>query len=195
MFTGIITAVSPILSLTPNKENRIARIQTPKAWKLKLGQSVAIDGVCSTISKVGKTYFEVVWMPETLENTIAAAYAKGAKVNLERPLTLKDFVDGHLVQGHVDSKSAVTNVLKNTEGTRISGTVPRDLQKFIAKKGSVAVNGVSLTVTDMRENIFTVALIPYTLKHTNLGRLQPGDLINIEVDLVARYIHTHAEKK
>lgn len=195
MFTGIITAVSPILSVTPNKENLTARIQKPKLWKLKLGQSVAIDGVCSTVTKLGTTYFEIVWMPETIENTIVATYRKGSKVNLERPLTLKDFVDGHLIQGHVDSKSAVTNISENEKGTRVSLTLPRDLQKFVVKKGSLTINGVSLTVADARENIATVALIPYTLKHTNLGLLKLGDTVNIEVDLVARYIHTHANEK
>lgn len=196
MFTGIIRAVSPILSLSMKNENRVARISTPEKWKLELGQSIAIDGVCSTVTKLDDTSFEVYWMPETLLKTTTGSLVEGQSVNLERSLTLQDFVDGHLVQGHVDTRGTVSDISKTTDGgTRITVEVPPTLKKFIAEKGSISVNGVSLTVAAESKNTFTVALIPYTLEHTTLGILKNGSPVNIEVDMMARYAAAHVKNQ
>ena len=188
MFTGIIRAVVPILSVGPSEQNIVARIKTPASWKLELGQSIAIDGVCSTVTSIDTESFEVVWMPETIAKTIVGAYQPGSHVNLERSLTLSDFVDGHLVQGHVDSRAKVLKVEKDDAGTRITVEAPEELARFVAEKGSICINGVSLTVAAKSGPLATVALIPYTLEHTNLGRLMEGDMVNLEVDIVARYL-------
>ncbi len=196
MFTGIIRSVSPVVSIRTEGVNTVARIRIPENWQLDLGQSVAIDGVCSTITKKDSDTFEVDWMPETLAKTTAGSLKEGSMVNLERSLTLQDFVDGHLVQGHVDGRGTVTKIEKDTqEGTVLSVSITGELIPFIAKKGSVAINGVSLTVTAIQGSTLSVALIPYTLEHTNLGLLKEGDEVNIEVDMMARYIQNHANKK
>ena len=130
-------------------------------------------------------------MPETIAKTTVSSLRKGSRVNLERSLTLSDFVDGHLVQGHVDGRGKIIEIKDNVYSIKI----PAELTHFIAKKGSVAINGVSLTVTEVKGSVFSVALIPYTLEHTNLGLFGVGDEVNIEVDIVARYIQNHAHKK
>lgn len=127
-------------------------------------------------------------MPETLAKTIASSYRAGSVVNLERPLKAAAPVDGHFVSGHVDARVPITLVEKDKLGYRLSVRVPKELIRLCPKKGSVALNGVSLTIAEIRGAILTVALIPYTLRHTNLGLIKTGDQVNIEVDLIARYL-------
>ena len=188
MFTGIIRAVSPVISVVPRNGNLVAQIETPANWELSLGQSIAVDGVCSTVTNIGPGFFEVVWIPETIAKTTVGSYTAGSKVNLERSLTLQDFVDGHIVQGHVDSRAKVAQIATEDGATRVTVEVPTDLTQFIAQKGSICINGVSLTVAAKDGPLATVALIPYTLEHTNLGLLKEGDMINLEVDMIARYL-------
>lgn len=194
MFTGIIRAVSPVISVTSKDGNLIATISTPSAWKLELGQSVAIDGVCSTVTQLGSDHFQVVWMAETIAKTTVGSLTAGSPVNLERSLTLQDFVDGHIVQGHVDSRAKVSSVQEEAGSTRITIDVPSELTKFVAHKGSICINGVSLTVAAKEGSHATVACIPYTLEHTNLGKLREGAEVNLEVDMIARYIAALSSK-
>lgn len=194
MFTGIIQASVPIVRTAQDAQVLRVRIQRPGKWKLTLGQSIAIDGVCSTVVKCGAQYFEVEYMPETLGKTIAGSYTSGTAVNLERSLTLKDFVDGHLVAGHIDARGIVVSAGSSAEGYLVAISVPATLMRYIAAHGSIAVNGVSLTVARTRGSTLTVALIPHTLAHTNLGTLKEHDHVNIEVDLVARYVVAASER-
>ncbi|MFZ2187660.1 MAG: riboflavin synthase [Candidatus Moraniibacteriota bacterium] len=187
MFTGIIQTVVLIISVAPKGDCLCVRIQKPAGWKLVLGQSMAIDGICSTVTLLRSSFLEVEYMPETLDKTTAGSFRKNTPVNLERSLTLRDFVDGHLVQGHVDARGTVRK-REGTENTReITIAVPKELGKYIATKGSITVNGVSLTVAKAAKDTFRVALIPYTLTHTNLGLLKKGDSVNVEIDIIARY--------
>ncbi len=195
MFTGIIQSVMPVLTVAEKESCIVVRLKKPAGWKLVLGQSITVDGICSTVTKLGASFFEVEYMPETLEKTTAGTFSGGRWVNLERSLTLRDYIDGHLVSGHVDARGSAVKVVADENTKRISIKVPSVLQKFIAQKGSVTVNGISLTVAEVKKNVFTVALIPYTLEHTNLGLLMEGEEVNVEIDTVARYVERMLGKK
>jgi riboflavin synthase len=188
MFTGIIQKTAPVLSVTREKECLRVRIKKPAGWKLALGQSVALDGVCSTIISHRPAFFEVDYMPETLAKTTVKMFKKNQIVNLEQSLTLKNFLDGGLVLGHVDTCGTVKKIEKNGKTAILHIAVPETLKKYIAPKGAVTINGVNLTVVRRARSTFVVALIPYTLMQTNLGLLKKGDRVNIEVDVFARYV-------
>lgn len=188
MFTGIIQKVAPILSATPTGECLRVRIKKPAGWKLTLGQSVAVDGVCSTVVSRAPAFFEVEYMPETLAKTTARTFKKNQIINLERSLTFKDFLDGGLVQGHVDACGRVKMVGKKGKTGTLEISVPKNIEKYITDKGSITINGVNLTIARMKRDTFSVALIPYTLSHTNLGLSKKGDMVNIEADMLARYV-------
>lgn len=188
MFTGIIQSVVPILSVSSKGECLRIRIKKPIKWKLALGQSISVDGVCSTVTLLRPSFFEVEYMPETITKTTVGLFRKNTKVNLERSLTLRDFIDGHLVSGHVDARGTVHKIESKGNTKEITITVPKELKKYIATKGSVTMNGVSLTVVLVEKNTFRVALIPYTLMHTNLGLLEKGMGVNVEIDVMARYV-------
>lgn len=195
MFTGIIQKMAPIFSITPVGGCLRVRIKKPVGWKLTLGQSVAVDGVCSTIVSQKPSFFEVEYMPETLTKTTVGMFKKNQIINLECSLTLKDFLDGGLVQGHVDVRGTVEKTEKNRKTTMLRIAIPEALKKYIAPKGAVTVNGVNLTVVWRVKNTFAVALIPYTLVHTNLGLLKNGDHVNVEVDVFARYVVAALNRK
>lgn len=188
MFTGIIQDQTAVLSVKPCDGSLGVRFEKPHGWKLTRGQSIAIDGVCSTVMALDEDSFEVEYMPETRKKTTVDGFVRGRRVNLERSLSLRDFIDGHLVQGHIDARGRVSRLVNEGTNRTITVTVPDKLMRFIAPRGSVAVNGVSLTVASTTAKSFTVALIPYTLQHTNLGTLEAKDAVNIEVDMLARYV-------
>ena len=149
----------------------------------RVGGSMAVNGVCLTVVAVGDGWWEADVVDETLSRTTLGRLEDGDRVNLERPLRLADRLGGHLVQGHVDGVGEVL-----TSPPELAIRPPVELNRFLAEKGSVAVEGVSLTVARAVEDRFVVAIIPHTAKVTNLGRLRPGDHVNLEVDLVARYL-------
>jgi riboflavin synthase len=187
MFAGIVQAQGEVQQAESVRGIRRVRIGKPARWKLSLGQSIAVDGICSTVVKTGKTFFDVDYMAETLGKTTAGALVKGRMVNLERSLKLKDFVDGHFVQGHVDARGSVAVLEARGDSRRVEFAIPRELMRYVAPRGSITVNGVALTVAEVTPAGCIVALIPHTLAHTNLGTLKKGDEVNIETDLVARY--------
>jgi riboflavin synthase len=191
MFSGIIHKTSTVDFAEARAGNYSVRIKTPRGWKLALGQSISVDGICSTVVKRTPAFFEVQYVRETLLKTTAGSFVKGVRVNIERSLTLRDYIDGHLVAGHVDARGSVIRVHQGI----LSISVPKPLSRFIAEKGSVAVNGVALTVVSRKANVFSVAIIPYTEEHTNLGALEQGDVVNIEVDMVARYLDALGKKR
>ncbi|MDP2648658.1 MAG: riboflavin synthase [Patescibacteria group bacterium] len=185
MFTGIVQETSAVVSVSVRERVRRVRIRKPPRWKLLKGQSIAVDGICSTVAALGEEWFDVEYMPETLSKTTAGSLARGHSVNLERSLRYGDPVDGHLVQGHVDARTRIIAVTAKGKSREMRIALPSALAKHFALHGSVALSGVSLTVARLRRGSFDVALIPHTLSHTNLGGLSPGDSLNIETDRTA----------
>jgi riboflavin synthase len=153
-----------------------------------LGASIACSGCCLTAIEVGPDWFAVTASQETLSKTTLGAWAVGTKVNLERPLRVGDELGGHIVAGHVDGIGHVVSATPENASTRWLFEVPRGLAKYIAPKGSVAVDGVSLTVNEVDGSRFGVNIIPHTAAVTSFGALRPGDAVNIEIDTVARYV-------
>lgn len=167
------------------------QIEKPRGWKVSDGQSIAVDGICSTVIESTGTTFSVQYMPETLSKTTANTFATGRHVNLERSLRLNQFVDGHLTQGHVDARVRIARVVQDGMHYLMTVEIPKPLVRYVAPHGSIALNGVSLTVARARGARTTVALIPHTLEHTNLGEYRKGEYLNLEVDVLARYaIHS-----
>ncbi len=188
MFTGIIEAKSKVTSTTSEENGVCVVVEKPKGWKLIKGQSIAIDGICSTVIGSTATTLAVQFMPETLSKTTARNFQKGSVLNLERSLRLNQFVDGHLTQGHVDARVTVLNVERSGMKHLITVAIPSALKSYVAEHGSITLNGVSLTVARTGRATATVALIPYTLEHTNFAQVKKGDTVNLEVDLIARYV-------
>jgi riboflavin synthase len=188
MFSGIIETTSPVLSVRKAREQHIVSIQLPKGWRFKEGESVSVSGVCSTVQNSNRRAFEVTYMPETLRRTTLGKLKSGPFVNLERSLRLNSLIGGHLVQGHVDTTARIRSVRDKGEARIYEFALPRRFSRYIIEKGSIAVDGVSLTVVTARPGHFTVSLLAYTLTRTTLGRKGRGDAVNIELDLLAKYI-------
>ncbi len=189
MFTGIIKKVSRVHNVYKEKDSLFAEIKIPKGWKVKPGESISVDGVCSTVKKVGKNSFTVEYMPETVKKTTVGVYKKGTKLNLERSLRLGNLMDGHIVQGHVDCIGKITEVHKAKSSKVLKIQVPRGFMKFLAPKGSVSVNGISLTIVESKKDWFSVSLVSYTLENTNLGKIKVEEKVNIETDAIAKYLN------
>src|SRR4030042_5342176 len=188
MFTGIIKRVSKVTNVYIEKGSLFIEIKIPKGWKIKTGESISINGVCSTVKKVGKNSFTVEYMPETVKKTTVSLFKKGTEVNLERSLRVGDPIDGHIVQGHVDCVGEIIQVDKVKKSKVVRIKIPRAFMKFLAPKGSVSVDGISLTIVDSKKNWLTVSLVSYTLGNTNLGKIKVGEKVNIEVDAIAKYL-------
>jgi riboflavin synthase len=190
MFTGIVENTGEIASVTPADQGVRVVIRAPSfdLSDVKPGDSVAVDGVCLTAVALRDDGFSVDASRETLERS--AGFRPGARVNLEKALRLSDRLGGHLVSGHVDGVGEVTR-LESVGGSRLLEVrAPQALVRYIARKGSIAINGVSLTVNRVSGERFEVNLIPHTLAVTNLQALQPGTRVNLEIDLIARYLET-----
>lgn len=188
MFSGIIKNITKASSILKEKNSMRVVLSVPKDWKIEPGESINIDGVCSTVEKVVGGKFQVYYMPETLSKTTFGNIANEHEFNLERCLTLNDLISGHLVYGHVDTTAKVQSVKNVEDSTVLKFEIAQEFTKYIVYKGSIAVNGVSLTVTEVDNNSFSVSLIPFTLEHTNLGKLTVGSLVNIEVDMLAKHV-------
>ena len=190
MFTGIVQAVGEVRALERRGDGARARIATPAGFLdgVAVGDSVAVSGVCLTAVAVEPAAFEADLSGETLARTTLGALAPGARVNLEKALTLSTPLGGHLVTGHVDGVATVTAREAGGGAVRMAFAIPRALARYVARKGSVCVDGVSLTVNAVTEEGFEVALVPHTLAVTTLGALRPGARVNLEVDIVARYL-------
>lgn len=189
MFTGIVREVGVLQKREKKGENVSFTIHAPLLMaELKEGMSVCVNGACLTVEYLFKDAFKVTAVPETLEKTNLGKMNVGSRVNLEPALSLGEKIDGHLVTGHIDAVGEVVGKEIISGGQMLKVKIPDELQKFIASKGSITLNGISLTVVGMQEGILSVALIPYTQQHTNLGDLRENDFVNIEVDLIARYL-------
>lgn len=189
MFTGIIRETGRVRSIEPSAGGAAVTVEAPGLCPtLALGGSVAVDGVCLTVAALGAATFRADVVPETLRRTRLGLLAAGERVNLETPLRMGDPLDGHLVQGHVDGVGVVRAVRAEGNGRWLTVGVEPSLGGYLAEKGSVAVNGVSLTIAAAGPEEFSVALIPTTLEATNLNDLREGSLVNLEVDVLARYV-------
>ena len=195
MFTGIITAVGRVRSVEPISAGRDMRLVIEQAWAEPpaIGASIACSGCCLTAVELGPDWFAVEASAETLDHTVLGTWQPGSPVNLERSLRLGDELGGHIVSGHVDGVGEVIARTPENGSTRFRIRVPAALARFIAVKGSVAVNGISLTVNEVERESFGVNIIPHTIQHTDLGTLQPGSPVNIEIDTLARYVARLAE--
>jgi len=188
MFTGIVEAAGRIALLRRDGPEARLRVEAPFAGSLGRGESVAVDGVCLTVVGRGRGWFEAVASPQTLSCTTLGLRATGDRVNLERPLRAGDRLGGHLVQGHVDGIGMVESVAREGGGRRVRIGFPDGLGECIVVKGSIAVDGVSLTVAARLERAFEVALVPETLRVTRMGDHAPGTPVNLEVDMMGRYV-------
>jgi len=188
MFTGLIEEVGEIKIV--KREGRSARIFVKSTLSLKEGASIAVDGVCITVEKSSKDGFWAFLSEESIERTRFKSVLKpGIKVNLERPLTLEARLDGHLVLGHVDTTGTIMDIKRKGRGVEMVFKVKnKQYMKYLVEKGSVAVNGISLTCFNIKNNSFKVALIPETLKKTNLGSARIGDPVNLEFDIIGKYV-------
>jgi riboflavin synthase len=191
MFTGLIEDVGTIGGLRLQHKSAVLTVKTQLPLRsMGRGASVAVNGACLTVVKKGPKSFTVDVSPETLQCTSLETLTVGSMVNLERPMRLADRLGGHLVTGHVDGVGAVAAIEKEGEFTIITFDVPAPLGALLVPKGSVAVDGISLTVNVCRKQRFSVAIIPFTLRHTNLRARRVGDKVNIETDLIGKYVQS-----
>jgi riboflavin synthase len=188
LFTGIIEGTGLIERLDRNSQGGSLRVSAELALQgMKPGDSIAVNGVCLTVTESAGNCFAAQLSPETLKLSTFGQARPGTIVNLERPLTLGGRLGGHLVQGHVDGTGRVVSVTAAGEAAVVTFEFPRELERYLVHKGSIAVDGISLTVTSLAGNRFGVAVIPHTLAATNLAHLGAGSLVNLEVDLLAKY--------
>ncbi len=187
MFTGIVKELGTVDALERAGEGARVRVRAELATELAEGDSVCVNGVCLTVSRASGETFEADVMNQTLSLTTLGELGQGARVNLEPPVRAGEPLGGHLVQGHVDGTGEVLGTSEDGFARRLRVAAPSELGRYLAEHGSVAVDGVSLTVAGLTEDGFEVSLIPETLERTTLGGLAKGDRANLEVDLIARY--------
>jgi len=191
MFTGIIEATGKVMEVEPAGGNRILTLQAPIASQLKVDQSLSHNGVCLTVtSLIAPDRYQVAAVPETLQRSNLGALSIGDLVNLERAMKMGGRLDGHLVQGHVD-QTAKFSAVKDVEGSwEFIFEFDSKPNHPLIEKGSICVNGVSLTCYNITDNSFQVSIIPYTYEHTNFNSLKPGDPVNLEFDMIGKYIRS-----
>ncbi len=193
MFTGIVTDMGEVIALE-KRGDLLARIATHYDTSgIDIGASIACDGACLTVVALSDGWFEVDISAETLDKTNLGTWAKGTRINLERALRVGDELGGHIVSGHVDGLAEVVSVKDEGDSTRVQLRAPDGLARFIAPKGSVALNGTSLTVNEVEGAVFGINFIPHTKDVTTWGTVAVGDQVNLEVDTMARYVARLAE--
>ncbi len=193
MFTGIVTDIGEVLALTQEGDLRVRLKTSYNTKSIDMGASIASDGVCLTVVDLGPDWYEVQVSAETVTKTNLGSWAVGTKVNLERALRVGDELGGHIVSGHVDGVAEVISVIEEGDSTRVVLRAPVDLARFIAPKGSVALNGTSLTVNEVEGTDFGINFIPHTKIATTWGTVAVGDRVNLEIDTLARYVARLAE--
>jgi len=185
MFTGIIEGLGRVSSLLPRADGKTLTLTLPfEEEGLAIGQSLAVNGVCLTLTSIGKRTGSFDLSLTTLNHTNLGILRPGDLVNLERPLRLNQELGGHLVTGHVD----VTTPVEEIKGGDIRLSIPDEIRGYLVPKGSVGIDGISLTIASLEENAFWVTVIPHTWEHTNLKKRRKGDLVNLEADLIAKYV-------
>ena len=193
MFTGIINNLGAVVNKT--KTSLIIKTDKDFLTGLEKGASVAIDGICLTVVTYNKNSFKVNVMPETINRTNIQYLQSGNLVNLELPTTANSFLSGHIVQGHIDGTGRLQNITKKNNSHLLKFSVPNSLSRYIVEKGSITVNGISLTVIEVAKNYFTVGIIPHTWAKTKFLTIKVGDFINVEVDILAKYVEKLLKEK
>jgi len=192
MFTGIIVGTGKVTKLDQKTKNRSAIQMTVNLGKyakgLRIGQSVAINGVCLSATKISKNNCVFEMIDETTKKTDLGNVKAGSTVNVERSLKVGDRLEGHFVLGHIDGVATITNIEKKPKEVKIWFKVPKKLTKYVVKKGSIALDGISLTLVDVKKDIVSVCLIPHTINVTNFKSKKIGDKLNIETDVLGKYI-------
>ena len=188
MFTGIVRELGRVEAVESSADGVRLRVRAELASELGEGDSVAINGACLTATTATDDAFEADAMHQTLELTTLGDLEPGSSVNLELPLRASDRLGGHVVQGHVDSTATVAAISEDGFAHRLRVELPEDLRPYVVEHGSIAIEGVSLTVASLDDPLVEVSLIPETLERTTLGRLAPGDRVNVECDVIARYV-------
>jgi riboflavin synthase len=187
LFTGIVEEIGRISLIQPHKI-------TIKANKVlegtELGSSIAINGICLTVTNFNADSFSAGIQPETLRRTNLGFLKIGDEVNLERPMVMGGRLGGHLVQGHIDNTGRIASIRREQEAISMQIETPHQLMRYLAVKGFIAVDGLSLTVVELGKNSFTISLIEYTQRHTTIGKKQIGDVVNLEVDIIAKYVES-----
>lgn len=189
MFTGIIEEIGVVRSITPSTNGKLISVIAHTVIEgTKIGDSIAIDGACQTVTQVGRDYFTVFASDITLGITTLGSFKTGTKVNLERAMQPQGRLGGHLVQGHVDATGKIVVLQKLPQGLKVSLAIPDSISKFIVPKGSIAIDGISLTVVDKKDTI-ELYCIPETIANTTLAQKKTGDFVNVEVDIIAKYVY------
>jgi riboflavin synthase len=193
MFTGIISDTSSVHASQTSDEGMTLTFDRPASWTdLALGESINTNGICLTVTAIRKNEYDCFVIPETLTRT---SFGKKLpkRVNLERALALNGRLDGHFVQGHVDGVGQVSSV-EQGDGLRLSVTFDPSDRDLVVEKGSITIDGISLTVATVTDNVLTVALVPYTLEHSTIGELRVGDTVNLEFDIIGKYVINSLKK-
>jgi riboflavin synthase len=189
MFTGIIEALAQVKSVSQAGSNKTFWISSSISTEFKVDQSVSHNGVCLTVEEINGNLHRVTAIEETLEKTDMADWKHGTLVNLERSMTMNGRLDGHIVQGHVDTTGFCVEK-KDLDGSwEYRVEFPVEFASLVIEKGSISLNGTSLTIFNVTENAFTVAIIPYTFDHTNIQQVVPGSKVNIEFDMIGKYVN------
>lgn len=189
MFTGIVEQIGSVEHVADNEIGRRIVLSAPGVGELPLGASISVNGVCLTAVETDDDTVAVDVIPETLQRTNLGTLLNASQVNLERPMPADGRFDGHIVQGHVDGVGTVAAIERGDDGGVVMTVdMPESLQRYLVEKGSITIDGVSLTVASVSEVGFSVALIPHTLEVTTLGLRNPGDTVNLEVDVLAKYV-------
>lgn len=193
MFTGIIECIGKVVSVSKYGTNISFWIQSPMSKELKIDQSVSHNGVCLTVESCGENSHSVTAIEETLKKTELHSWTEGTEINLERCMLMNGRLDGHIVQGHVDA-TAVCVERKNMNGSwEYRFRFPAEFAHLVIEKGSIAVNGTSLTCFNVGKDEFTIAVIPYTFEHTNINQVEKGSVVNVEFDILGKYVQRRIE--
>ncbi|MBK8711250.1 MAG: riboflavin synthase [Niastella sp.] len=189
MFTGIIEALGQVKDIQINNGNTRFWVSSPLSASLSIDQSLSHDGVCLTVEEIKEDMHRVTAIAETLSKTSLNNWKKGDTINLERCLEMNGRLDGHIVQGHIDTVAICNDIIKKNGSLEISFEIPDSFSTLIIEKGSITINGISLTLFNVTATGFTVAIIPYTLQHTNMQGIKPGAQVNIEFDVIGKYVN------
>lgn len=188
MFTGIIEAFGTIKAIVHDQSNLHITVESPFTKELKVDQSVAHNGICLTVVNISGESYTVTAIQETIDKTAISDWKVGDKVNLERAMIMGTRLDGHIVQGHVDSKAICIGITPQNGSTLFTFEYPEQFKGLVIEKGSICINGISLTAFNCINNKVSVAIIPYTMQHTMLQFLKEGDAVNVEYDIIGKYI-------
>ena len=189
MFTGIIEQLGSVENIEKKDSNIILTVKAPLTTELKIDQSVSHSGICLTVESISENTYTVTAIDETIKKTTIGHWKRGTAVNLERCLRFDGRLDGHIVQGHVDTVGTCTMVTETNGSWEYRISFDKKFAALVIEKGSISLNGISLTIFNVLEDSFTVAIIPYTYEYTNMHALQENDLVNIEFDMVGKYVN------